>query len=101
MSAMKLRGKWPIIVLCIDVFFSRLLMAPARYGEVNSTMAAALVCAKLLVPVAHVEARLRSFDRSMPEEVNRLVTDQLSDVLFSHCEDADILAAGRSLPCED
>jgi UDP-N-acetylglucosamine 2-epimerase (non-hydrolysing) len=71
------------------------------YGEVNSTMAAALVCAKLLVPVAHVEAGLRSFDRSMPEEVNRLATDQLSDVLFSHCEDADILAAGRSLPCED
>src|SRR6266568_7374744 len=60
------------------------------YGDVNSTMAAALVCAKLQVPVAHVEAGLRSFDRTMPEEVNRLVTDQLANLLFSHCEDADI-----------
>src|SRR5437660_6998402 len=60
------------------------------YGDVNSTMAAALVCAKLQVPVAPVEAALRSFDRTMPEEVNRLVTDQLADLLVSHCEDADI-----------
>src|SRR3989449_5312924 len=60
------------------------------YGDVNSTMAAALVSAKLLVPVAHVEAGLRSFYRTMPEEVNRLVTDQLSDLLFFHFEDADI-----------
>src|SRR3989442_459510 len=60
------------------------------YGDVNSTMAATLVCAKLQVPVAHVEAGLRSFDRTMPEEVNRLVTDQIADLLFSHCEDANI-----------
>lgn len=52
------------------------------YGDVNSTLAAALVCAKLLIRVAHVEAGLRSFDASMPEEVNRRVTDVLSDILF-------------------
>jgi UDP-N-acetylglucosamine 2-epimerase (non-hydrolysing) len=59
------------------------------YGDVNSTVAAALVCAKLLVPVAHVEAGLRSFDRTMPEEVNRIVTDRLSDVLFTPSADGD------------
>ncbi len=59
------------------------------YGDVNSTVAAALVCAKLQVPVAHVEAGLRANDRSMPEEINRLLTDQLSDLLFTPSEDAD------------
>ena len=52
------------------------------YGDINSTVAAALVAAKLHIPVAHVEAGLRSFDMTMPEEVNRRITDQLSDLLF-------------------
>ncbi len=60
------------------------------YGDVNSTAAAALVSAKLQVRVGHVEAGLRSFDRSMPEEINRLVTDQLADFLFTPSEDADL-----------
>jgi len=59
------------------------------YGDVNSTVAAALVCSKLGVQVGHVEAGLRSGDRTMPEEINRLLTDQLSDLLFTPSEDGD------------
>jgi UDP-N-acetylglucosamine 2-epimerase (non-hydrolysing) len=58
-------------------------------GDVNSTMAASLVAAKAGVPVAHVEAGLRSFDWSMPEEINRLVTDRLSRLLLTPSADAD------------
>jgi UDP-N-acetylglucosamine 2-epimerase (non-hydrolysing) len=60
------------------------------YGDVNSTVAAALVCSKLLVRVGHVEAGLRSFDRTMPEEINRVLTDQLADLLFTPSEDGDL-----------
>jgi UDP-N-acetylglucosamine 2-epimerase (non-hydrolysing) len=60
------------------------------YGDVNSTVAAALVCAKLRMRVGHVEAGLRSFDRTMPEEINRLVTDQLADLLLTPSEDGDV-----------
>jgi UDP-N-acetylglucosamine 2-epimerase (non-hydrolysing) len=59
------------------------------YGDVNSTAAAALVCSKIGVRVAHVEAGLRSGDRSMPEEINRLVTDRLADLLLTPSRDAD------------
>jgi UDP-N-acetylglucosamine 2-epimerase (non-hydrolysing) len=60
------------------------------YGDVNSTFAAALVCSKLGLPVAHVEAGLRSWDRSMPEEINRVLSDQISQVLFTPSADADL-----------
>ena len=57
-------------------------------GDVNSTLACALVCGKLAARVAHVEAGLRSFDRSMPEEINRLLTDQLADLLLTPSREA-------------
>jgi len=70
------------------------------YGDVNSTVAAALVCAKLGIRVGHVEAGLRSFDRTMPEEINRLVTDQLADRLYTPSEDADRNLEREGIPRE-
>jgi UDP-N-acetylglucosamine 2-epimerase (non-hydrolysing) len=58
-------------------------------GDVNSTMAASIVAAKLVIPIAHVEAGLRSRDKYMPEEVNRIVTDRLADLLLTPSRDAD------------
>ncbi|MGH9960487.1 MAG: non-hydrolyzing UDP-N-acetylglucosamine 2-epimerase, partial [Pyrinomonadaceae bacterium] len=69
-------------------------------GDVNSTLAGALVCAKLGVKVGHVEAGLRSYDRSMPEEINRLLTDQIADLLFTPSSDADENLRTEGIPDE-
>ncbi|HET6670001.1 MAG TPA: UDP-N-acetylglucosamine 2-epimerase (non-hydrolyzing) [Pyrinomonadaceae bacterium] len=69
-------------------------------GDVNSTLACALVCVKLGVKVAHVEAGLRSRDRSMPEEINRLLTDQISDLLLTPSQDADQNLRAEGIPDE-
>src|SRR5438445_1352939 len=70
------------------------------YGDVNSTVAAVLVSAKLLIPVGHVEAGLRSFDRTMPEEINRLITDALADHLFTPSNDANENLAREGIACK-
>src|SRR5215470_17196488 len=69
-------------------------------GDVNSTIACALVASKLNVRIAHVEAGLRSFDRTMPEEINRVLTDQLADLLFTPSEDGDANLAREGIPVE-
>src|SRR5439155_10324176 len=68
--------------------------------DVNSTLAAAIVAAKLPLPVAHVEAGLRSFDRSMPEEINRLLTDQIAGLLLTPSADADANLGHEGIPAE-
>ena len=69
-------------------------------GDVNSTLACALVCAKLGIKVAHVEAGLRSRDRTMPEEINRRLTDQIADLLFTPSEDAGENLRAEGIPPE-
>src|SRR5690349_22032189 len=81
-------------------FTSRSPVLVIVYGDVNSTIAAALVAAKLHIPVAHVEAGLRSFDMTMPEEVNRRLTDQLSDICLVTSPEAIGHLAREGLPQE-
>src|SRR5215203_3942145 len=69
-------------------------------GDVNSTIACALVCVKLGIKVAHVEAGLRSRDRTMPEEINRLLTDQIADLLLTPSPDADVNLLAEGIPKE-
>lgn len=69
-------------------------------GDVNSTLACSLVAAKKLVPVVHVEAGLRSFDRTMPEEINRVLTDQISDLLYTTERDAHDNLAREGIAAE-
>lgn len=71
------------------------------YGDVNSTVAAALVASKLGIRLAHVEAGLRSYDRSMPEEINRLVTDRLADLLLTPSRDASATLRGEGEPDDE
>jgi len=70
------------------------------YGDVNSTIAATLTAVKLGITVGHVEAGLRSFDRSMPEEINRILTDQISDLLFTHSPEANSNLENEGIPDE-
>jgi UDP-N-acetylglucosamine 2-epimerase (non-hydrolysing) len=69
-------------------------------GDVNSTLAAALCAARLEIPLGHIESGLRSFDRTMPEEINRIVTDHLSELLFLHSPEAEENLRAEGVPEE-
>jgi len=87
-----------VMVAFEEVLLSDKPDAVVVYGDVNSTLACALVAAKMDVPVAHVEAGLRAFDRAMPEEINRVLTDSVADLLLTPSADAEknLLREGAS-----
>lgn len=89
-----------IMVGLEDLFTADRPDAVVVYGDVNSTVAAALVAAKMGIPLAHVEAGLRSFDRTMPEEINRIVTDRLADLLLVTSADAVAHLAHEGVPAD-
>lgn len=89
------------LLVALEELFER--RRPSRvvvYGDVNSTLAAAVCASKLHIPIAHVEAGLRSFDRTMPEEINRVVTDALADMHFVTSPEAMGHLAREGIPAE-
>jgi UDP-N-acetylglucosamine 2-epimerase (non-hydrolysing) len=96
-SASPTRQTARILEMLEDVYLRRRPDAVLVPGDVTSTLAAALAAVQQRLPVVHVEAGLRSFDRTMPEEINRILTDQLSDLLLTHSPEArtHLLAEGR------
>ena len=87
------------LLLALERLF--LDLGPRRvtvYGDINSTLAAAVTASKLLIPVSHVEAGLRSFDRTMPEEINRVVTDSIADMHFATSPEALAHLAREGIP---
>jgi len=97
-SASHARQTAEIMIRLESVFIEEKPDLVLVYGDVNSTVAAALVCSKLLIPIGHVEAGLRSFDRTMPEEINRILTDRISDYLFTPSEDGNENLAHEGIP---
>lgn len=87
-----------VMVALEDAFVSLSPDMVVVYGDVNSTLAGAIVAAKLGIPLAHVEAGLRSFDRSMPEEVNRILTDSISDLLLTTSPEANVHLGHEGVP---
>lgn len=76
-----------IMVGCEKIFQEKLPEFIIVYGDINSCVAAAMVAKKLHIKVVHIESGLRSYDRKMPEEINRVMTDSISDILFVTCQD--------------